>query len=66
MIKPFEPDEDTRAAGDLLARHFLIKRRRGGLRKYLQYIPILWDLLLKKKAIKRSEAKAIAEAKKKL
>lgn len=66
MIKPFEPAPEVREAGDLLAQNFLIKQRVNSLRKYLQYVPILWDLLRKRKAICRAEAEAIAEAKKSL
>ena len=59
MVKPFEPDAKTRAAGDLLASRFLIKQRSNSLRKYLQYVPILWDLLRKREAICRAASEPV-------
>lgn len=63
LQKPFEPSESLRESSRILEKNFLIKQRCGGLRKYCQYLPILWDVLQNGEAFIKDEKKAIEEAK---
>ncbi len=65
LTKPFEPDEELKAADKLLRDRFLIKQRVGGLRKVralLQYAPIIWDIFWHAEEYVKDEQDAILAA----
>ena len=66
LEKPFEPSKELRESSELLARKFLIKQRRGGLRRLCQYLPIILDIFLHAEDIVKDEVDAIAAAKQEL
>lgn len=66
LSKPFEPTKELRESSEVLAENFLIKQRKGGLRKVMQYFPIINDIFWHAEEYIADERMAIAESKKEL
>lgn len=66
LRKPFEPSKVIRMSSEVLANDFLIKQRRGGLKRLLQYLPIINDIFWHAEECLIDEVEAIAEANREL
>lgn len=62
LNKPFEPSKELRESSEVLANDFLIKQRRGGLKRLLQYLPIINDIFWHAEEYLIDEMQAIKEA----
>lgn len=62
LNKPFEPSKELRESSEVLANDFLIKQRRGGLKRLLQYMPIINDIFWHAEEYLIDEMQAIKEA----